>query len=200
MGYRRVGAASLPAHAYPRRWSSRGRPSHARRIHRHQEGRHRGRAQPRAPAPAGRNRSGTSGQRPAGLRLCGGRPARGPLARVCRSGPGPGRRRGTGPSPRQRRPRQAAAVMPLAGLLRALIRGYQLLLAPVLGNNCRFVPSCSAYADEAIGRHGLVRGGALAFRRVLRCHPWGNSGFDPVPPPAGCRHGGGPFPRMRPDR
>jgi hypothetical protein len=67
-------------------------------------------------------------------------------------------------------------------LLRGVIRGYQLLLSPILGNNCRFEPSCSHYAIEAIGRHGPWRGSALALGRILRCHPWHGGGYDPVPP------------------
>lgn len=70
---------------------------------------------------------------------------------------------------------------PLALLLRGLIRAYQLLLSPVLPASCRFAPSCSAYAYEAIGRFGVVRGGWLALRRFARCHPWGDCGHDPVP-------------------
>jgi uncharacterized protein len=63
-----------------------------------------------------------------------------------------------------------------------LIRGYQLLLSPVLGNNCRFHPTCSEYAIEAIRAHGAARGLWLALRRIGRCHPWGGAGHDPVPP------------------
>jgi len=63
-----------------------------------------------------------------------------------------------------------------------LIRGYQLLLSPWLGSNCRFHPTCSEYAIEAIRAHGLLRGGWLAARRIGRCHPWGGAGHDPVPP------------------
>ena len=70
---------------------------------------------------------------------------------------------------------------PAAALLRGLIRGYQLLLSPILPAACRFQPTCSAYAIEAIGRHGAARGGWLAVRRVARCHPWHDGGFDPVP-------------------
>jgi len=70
---------------------------------------------------------------------------------------------------------------PAAALLRGLIRGYQLLLSPILPAACRFQPTCSAYAIEAIGRHGAVMGGWLAVRRVARCHPWHGGGFDPVP-------------------
>ncbi len=67
-------------------------------------------------------------------------------------------------------------------LARGLIRLYQLVLSPVLGNNCRFLPTCSQYGMEALERHGLLRGGWLALRRILRCHPWGGMGYDPVPP------------------
>lgn len=70
-------------------------------------------------------------------------------------------------------------------LLRAAIRGYQLLLAPVLPPACRYLPSCSSYADEAITLHGPLRGSFLAARRLCRCHPWGGSGYDPVPVPQG---------------
>ena len=60
-----------------------------------------------------------------------------------------------------------------------LIRAYQRLLSPVFGGHCRFTPSCSAYAHEAIARHGW-KGAWLALRRVSRCHPFGASGYDPV--------------------
>ncbi|MDG4561359.1 MAG: membrane protein insertion efficiency factor YidD [Candidatus Competibacter sp.] len=71
----------------------------------------------------------------------------------------------------------------MRAILIVLIRGYQLLLSPLLGNHCRFYPSCSQYACEAIERHGALRGGWLAIRRVLRCHPWHPGGVDPVPEP-----------------
>lgn len=71
----------------------------------------------------------------------------------------------------------------MRAILIVLIRGYQLLLSPLLGNHCRFYPSCSQYAREAIERHGTLRGGWLAIRRVLRCHPWHPGGVDPVPEP-----------------
>jgi putative membrane protein insertion efficiency factor len=61
-----------------------------------------------------------------------------------------------------------------------IIRGYQLLLAPFAGGACRFEPSCSAYATEAITRHGLIRGGWQALRRIVRCHPFASAGIDPV--------------------
>lgn len=62
-----------------------------------------------------------------------------------------------------------------------MIKAYRYLLSPLLGVNCRFAPSCSAYAIEAIERYGALRGGALTVKRMGRCHPWGGSGFDPVP-------------------
>jgi uncharacterized protein len=65
--------------------------------------------------------------------------------------------------------------------LRRAIRGYQLLLSPLLGGHCRFVPSCSHYADEAVARHGAGTGLGLALRRLARCHPFHAGGFDPVP-------------------
>jgi uncharacterized protein len=69
-----------------------------------------------------------------------------------------------------------------AGLaLRGLIRLYQLLVSPLLGPRCRYWPSCSDYAAEAIRLHGAIGGSWLALRRLLRCHPWGGSGYDPVP-------------------
>lgn len=67
-----------------------------------------------------------------------------------------------------------------------LIRAYQLTLSGVIGRQCRYLPTCSDYADEAIRRHGLWAGGWMGTARICRCHPWGGSGFDPVPPvPAG---------------
>jgi putative membrane protein insertion efficiency factor len=77
----------------------------------------------------------------------------------------------------------------VARFLRIAIRAYQLFLSPFSAGSCRFAPSCSHYAMEAIERHGPVSGGWMAARRLLRCNPWGGSGFDPVPPQAsGCRH------------
>jgi putative membrane protein insertion efficiency factor len=66
-------------------------------------------------------------------------------------------------------------------LMRGAIRAYQLMVAPILMPACRFDPSCSHYAAEAIARHGPWRGFYLAAHRLLRCHPWGGSGHDPVP-------------------
>ena len=70
-------------------------------------------------------------------------------------------------------------------ILIVLIGVYRYLLSPFLGNNCRFYPSCSHYAQEAVETHGVARGGWLALRRILRCHPWHPGGVDPVPPRAG---------------
>lgn len=67
-------------------------------------------------------------------------------------------------------------------LLVSLLRGYQLLLSPMLGQNCRFYPTCSNYSIEAIRTHGAAHGSYLALRRVCRCHPWNEGGVDPVPP------------------
>jgi putative membrane protein insertion efficiency factor len=69
----------------------------------------------------------------------------------------------------------------MRALLGFLIKSYQRLLSPLLGPRCRFYPTCSHYALEAIERHGAARGGALALRRLLRCHPLHPGGYDPVP-------------------
>lgn len=69
-----------------------------------------------------------------------------------------------------------------ATALLGLLRGYRLLLSPWLGNQCRFEPTCSRYAIEAIERHGAGAGSYLAARRLLRCHPFCTGGHDPVPP------------------
>ena len=74
----------------------------------------------------------------------------------------------------------------LAWPLIQLVRLYRLTLSPWLGRSCRFQPTCSQYAIEALERHGVFRGGRLAAMRIARCHPWGGSGYDPVP--------GGPAP------
>lgn len=62
-----------------------------------------------------------------------------------------------------------------------LIRFYQYAIRPVLPNACRYTPSCSQYAMEAVNRHGALRGLWLGLKRILRCHPWGGQGYDPVP-------------------
>jgi putative membrane protein insertion efficiency factor len=69
----------------------------------------------------------------------------------------------------------------MARLLIALVRGYRYALSPWWGNQCRFTPTCSEYAIEALGRHGALKGAVLALRRIGRCHPWQPGGFDPVP-------------------
>ena len=76
----------------------------------------------------------------------------------------------------QARPSAAARV------LMALITGYRRFISPLLGARCRFAPSCSAYALEAVREHGALRGTWLAARRIGRCHPFNPGGFDPVPP------------------
>jgi putative membrane protein insertion efficiency factor len=63
----------------------------------------------------------------------------------------------------------------------ALVRLYQILISPLLGSNCRFTPTCSAYSVEALQKHGAWKGGWLAIKRISRCHPWGGDGYDPVP-------------------
>ena len=68
-------------------------------------------------------------------------------------------------------------------LIQSLIRLYQVAISPVLGNNCRFHPTCSQYASEALQQHGTMRGSRMALRRICRCHPWNPGGYDPVPPP-----------------
>ena len=68
-----------------------------------------------------------------------------------------------------------------ARILRGLVRTYQYAISPVIAPCCRHLPTCSAYAVEAITKHGALRGGVMSISRLLRCHPWGTSGFDPVP-------------------
>ncbi len=68
-----------------------------------------------------------------------------------------------------------------ARALIGVVRGYRRWISPALPPACRFVPSCSAYAEEALKKHGAARGSWLAARRLLRCHPFGGSGYDPVP-------------------
>lgn len=66
-------------------------------------------------------------------------------------------------------------------ILVLIIQGYRLLISPFLGSNCRFYPSCSEYAQEAITEHGVIRGLWLSLKRLGRCHPWHEGGIDPVP-------------------
>lgn len=70
---------------------------------------------------------------------------------------------------------------PAAALVRVIIRGYQIAVSPVLPKSCRFYPSCSSYAMKSVERFGVLRGGWLAGKRILRCHPWTDSAYDPVP-------------------
>ena len=70
---------------------------------------------------------------------------------------------------------------PLARIAALPVHAYRLVLSPLLGQNCRYHPTCSAYALEALERHGAVKGSWLAMRRITRCHPWGGSGIDNVP-------------------
>ena len=62
-----------------------------------------------------------------------------------------------------------------------LIRGYQLIISPLLGSNCRFMPTCSEYAMESLRSHGLIKGCYLTIKRIGKCHPWGGHGYDPIP-------------------
>ena len=69
----------------------------------------------------------------------------------------------------------------MSRIVLALIRFYQLAIRPWLPPRCRYQPTCSQYAIEAVQKHGALKGGWLALRRIGRCHPWGSSGYDPVP-------------------
>ena len=69
----------------------------------------------------------------------------------------------------------------MVSILHWLIRFYQIALSPLLVPRCRYIPTCSQYALEAVHRYGAIKGGWLAVNRVCRCHPWGGSGYDPVP-------------------
>ncbi len=65
-------------------------------------------------------------------------------------------------------------------LMISLIRLYQLFISPLLGNNCRYYPTCSQYAIEAIEKKGIIKGSWMAVKRICRCHPWHDGGYDPV--------------------
>ena len=69
----------------------------------------------------------------------------------------------------------------LGSILIIPIKAYQILISPLLGPSCRFTPTCSQYAVEAIQKYGPIKGSWLAFKRIIRCHPWGGCGHDPVP-------------------
>jgi len=62
-----------------------------------------------------------------------------------------------------------------------LIRVYQLIISPMLGSNCRFIPTCSEYAMESLKEYGLIKGIFLSIKRIGKCHPWGSHGYDPIP-------------------
>lgn len=70
---------------------------------------------------------------------------------------------------------------PLAWVISLPVRAYRVVLSPYIGHSCRFQPTCSAYAMEALEKHGGIKGSYLTVRRLLRCHPWGSSGIDNVP-------------------
>ncbi len=76
---------------------------------------------------------------------------------------------------------KAPEMSPFAYILALPVRAYRLLLSPWVGNSCRYQPTCSAYALEALEKHGAIKGAYLAVRRIGRCHPLGGSGYDPVP-------------------
>ena len=86
-------------------------------------------------------------------------------------------------------------------LLIWLLKGYRFAISPLYGQVCRYHPSCSAYALEAVTRHGALRGGWLSLRRIGRCHPWASGGYDPVPPADSDRTNARPAqPEPRPTR
>ncbi|MBM3507221.1 MAG: membrane protein insertion efficiency factor YidD [Alphaproteobacteria bacterium] len=90
----------------------------------------------------------------------------------------------------------------LAQFLALLVQVYRYTLSPVIGPACRYEPTCSVYAIEALHKHGALRGSWLALRRIARCHPWGGFGYDPVPPAHSHSHSAGeahgPAARPRP--
>ena len=70
---------------------------------------------------------------------------------------------------------------PLTYIAYLIVKAYQVVVSPLLGANCRYNPTCSAYALEALKKFGIIKGGLLSIKRVAKCHPWGGSGDDPVP-------------------
>ncbi len=76
---------------------------------------------------------------------------------------------------------------PLAFVLSLPVRAYRVAFSPIVGQNCRFQPTCSQYALEALRTHGGVKGSWLILKRLAVCHPWGRSGYDPVPPKPCCK-------------
>ncbi|HEY2133713.1 MAG TPA: membrane protein insertion efficiency factor YidD [Acetobacteraceae bacterium] len=83
---------------------------------------------------------------------------------------------------------------PAASVLAGAVRVYQWTIRPIIGANCRFEPSCSHYAIEALSKHGALRGSALAAKRILRCNPWHEGGDDPVPAPISSSPASSPSP------
>jgi len=151
-----------------------------RGFHGDEKTRQRRNSQSNPAAPAGRGRPNHAGPRQEGVRLRGDRPCTDARALLFRAGRRPRDRAATHRSVRRQRP--GGPIMTLASLpFRLLIRGYQLGISPWLPSSCRYLPTCSDYSLEAVGRHGPVAGGWLALRRILRCHPFGGSGYDPVP-------------------
>ncbi len=75
----------------------------------------------------------------------------------------------------------AGTTSPLVRPVQALIQAYRFLISPLLGQHCRHLPTCSQFALEAFERHGFWRGMRLSIGRIMRCHPWGTRGYDPVP-------------------
>ena len=84
--------------------------------------------------------------------------------------------------------KEKRGVNPVAGFLILLIAFYRYAISPLFASRCRYYPTCSAYADEAIRKHGVFRGVWLTVRRLSRCHPWGGSGVDLVPEPDSHTH------------
>ena len=70
---------------------------------------------------------------------------------------------------------------PLTYIAYLIVKAYQVVVSPFLGANCRYNPTCSAYALEALKKFGIIKGGLLSIKRISKCHPWGGSGHDPVP-------------------
>ena len=86
---------------------------------------------------------------------------------------------------------------PVRAVLIVLLRGYRLLISPLYGQVCRYHPSCSAYALDAVRQRGSIRGSWLTLRRLGRCHPWAAGGYDPVPPrPSRVSAGSSPSPQQ----
>jgi len=77
--------------------------------------------------------------------------------------------------------RMKTLLYPITWLLKVLVRGYQLIISPNFPQQCRYTPSCSQYMIEALEKHGPIKGLYLGIKRILSCHPWGGSGYDPVP-------------------